>query len=83
MFANQGRRIGPLAPVRRAVCLGNSPTDSMAYLNLLILECKQGSRRQETDYGTRHHEDAGPHRPIEGGDARGRVLTGVAALGTR
>lgn len=54
-----------------------------AYLYLLILESKQRSRRQETDYSTGHHEDAGPHWPIQSGDTGRGVLAVVTALGTR
>lgn len=48
---------------------------------MLILEREQRGRGQETDYGTRHHEDAGPHGPIQRGYARRGILAGVTPLG--
>lgn len=56
---------------------------SSSYLHLLIAERENGGWRQEADDGAGEDEDAGPHGPVELGNARRGVLAAIAALGTR
>lgn len=53
------------------------------HLNLLVAEGEPGRRRQEANHDAGQRQDAGAHRPVEGGNAGRGVLAGVASFGAR
>jgi len=57
------------------------PAGTGTHLNLLVAEGEPGCRRQEPNHDAGQRQDAGAHRPVEGGDAGRGVLAGVTALG--